>query len=71
MKLANGYGAFLLLAGKAKSGTDEASLYDAVKTAADGKVFKLSFEMQKVYLAKTVAGMLDRRAARGATPNQD
>jgi hypothetical protein len=65
LKWANGYGILFRMAGKSKSGTDEGSLYDAVKFAADGKVFRVSFEMPKTYAAKAFAGMLDRRAARG------
>ncbi|HEX7314075.1 MAG TPA: hypothetical protein VF297_09135 [Pyrinomonadaceae bacterium] len=70
-KWATGYGTLMLMARKAKEGTDEGRLYEALKVASEGRVVKVAFEMPKVFAAKMVAEMLDKRAARGATPNQD
>lgn len=72
-RTATGYDMILLIGRQRWAGTAEGALYKALKITSDGKVFRVSFEMPKEAVAKTVAEMLDRRAARGATapPNQD
>ena len=61
-KWAHGYGTLMLFARKSKEGTDEGRLYEAVKVASEGKAIRLTFEMPKVFAAKMVAEMLDKRA---------
>lgn len=62
-RLATGYDVLVTYARLSKSGTAEGTLYKALKFASEGKVFRLSFEMPKETVAKTVAEMLDGRAA--------
>lgn len=70
-KWALGYDAMMMIGRRAKQGTHEGTLYEAIKITSEGKAFRVRFEMPKAAAAKMVADMLDRRAARGATPNQD
>ena len=67
-KWASSYGALMFVGRKTKEGTPEGRLYEAVKVSSDGKVFSAAFEMPKVFAAKMVAEMLDKRAARRAAP---
>jgi hypothetical protein len=64
LNMATGFGALVLVARNRRAGTSEGTLYEALKITSDGKLFRLSFEMSKEAVAKTVAEMLDRRAAR-------
>ena len=71
-QLATGYDTLIRVARKTKEGTTEGTLFEALKVTSDGKVFRLGFEMPKEAVAKMVAEMLDKRAARhAASPNQD
>jgi hypothetical protein len=70
-KWALGYDAVMMIGRRAKQGTDEGTLYEAVKITSEGKAFRVTFEMPKAAAARMVVDMLDKRAARGATPNQD
>jgi hypothetical protein len=68
---AQGYDLLLLVGRKAKAGTAEGALYEALKLTSDGKAFRMVFEMPKETVAKMVAEMLDKRAARMAPQSQD
>ena len=71
-RMALGYEMLLLMGRKAKAGTAEGALYEALKTTSDGNVFRVVFEMPKETVAKMVAELLDKRAARNpAAPNQE
>lgn len=59
---ANGYGLMLTVARRNKGGTDAGRFYEAMKVASDGKAVEVAFEMPKVFAAKMVAEMLDKRA---------
>jgi hypothetical protein len=67
-RTATGYDMLLAVERLRKAGTAEGALYKALKITSGGKVFRVSFEMPKEAVAKTVAEMLDERAA---PPNRD
>jgi hypothetical protein len=59
-KTADGYAALSRLAAADMPGTPEASLYERLRFASEGEVFKISFEMSR----EEAAGMFSNRAAR-------
>lgn len=67
---ATGYGMMLAAARRTKEGTDEGTLLNGLRASAEGKEFAFTFEMQRDALAKMIADMLARKAAREAERNQ-
>ena len=63
MQWATGYGMMITVARKTKGGTDAGRFYEAVRVASEGKAIEVTFEMPKVFAAKMVAEMMDKRAA--------
>jgi len=67
---ADGYAILVKMAAQHRAGTAEAKLYDRLRFASDGKVFKMSFEMPRDEAARMLADKLAKKAAKAAA-NQD
>lgn len=64
LRYADGYGMFRELGVRSKRGTDEGALYEWLRFASDGKMFKMTFEAPRGEVARIIANALERSAAK-------